>query len=36
MISDEVNPNHAYKEVLPTELVIGGSCGCSNSYQSLI
>jgi LacI family transcriptional regulator len=36
MISTEVNPEQAYKEILPTELVIGGSCGCSNSYQSLI
>jgi len=36
MISDEVNPKQAYKEVFPTELVIGGSCGCSNFYQSLI
>jgi LacI family transcriptional regulator len=36
MISDKVNPKQAYKEVLPTKLVIGGSCGCSNSYQSLI
>jgi len=36
MISGEVNSKQAYKEVLPIELVIGGSCGCANSYQSLI
>jgi DNA-binding LacI/PurR family transcriptional regulator len=36
MISGEVNSKKAYKEVLPIELVIGGSCGCANSYQSLI
>lgn len=36
MISGEVNSKQAYKQVLPTELVIGGSCGCTNSYKSLI
>ena len=36
MISGEVNCKQAYKEILPIELVIGGSCGCANSYQSLI
>lgn len=36
MISGEVNSKKAFKEVLPTELVIGGSCGCSNFSNSLI
>ena len=36
MISGEVDSTKAYKEVLSTKLVIGGSCGCSNSYQSFI
>ena len=36
MISGEVTASMAYKEVLPTELIIGGSCGCSNTNNSLI
>ncbi|NWF88676.1 MAG: LacI family DNA-binding transcriptional regulator [Ignavibacteriaceae bacterium] len=36
MISKEVDPAKFYKEVLPTELVIGGSCGCINYSNSLI
>ena len=36
MITGEVNAQQAYKEVLPTKLVKGGSCGCNNFYQSLI
>ena len=36
MINGEVNSNQVYKEVLSTRLVIGGSCGCTNSYQSII
>jgi DNA-binding LacI/PurR family transcriptional regulator len=36
MISGEVNPKQAYKEVLPTDLIIGGSCGCLNYQQSII
>lgn len=36
MINKEVNSNQAYKEVLSTGLVIGGSCGCTNGTQSLL
>lgn len=36
MISKEVDPTQVYREVLPTELVIGGSCGCTNFTNSLI
>lgn len=36
MISGEINSQQAYKEILPTKLVIGGSCGCDNSTNSLI
>jgi DNA-binding LacI/PurR family transcriptional regulator len=36
MISGEVSPNIAHKEILPTELVIGSSCGCLNLNNSLI
>lgn len=36
IINGEVDAKQSYKEVLSTGLVIGGSCGCTNSYQSLI
>lgn len=36
MISGDVNPKQAYKEVLPTELIIGGSCSCNNGHPSLL
>lgn len=36
MINGDVNAQQAYKEILPTQLVIGGSCGCDNSFNSLI
>jgi DNA-binding LacI/PurR family transcriptional regulator len=36
IINGEVNAKQTYKEVLSTGLVIGGSCGCTNSYQSLL
>jgi LacI family transcriptional regulator len=36
MINKEVNPGLSYKEVLSTGLIIGGSCGCHNSSQSLL
>lgn len=36
MIGKEIDPSKFYKKVLPTELVIGGSCGCTNYSNSLI
>lgn len=36
MISKEVDPEKFHKEVLPTKLIIGGSCGCINYSNSLI
>ena len=36
IINGEVDSKKSYKEVLSTGLVIGGSCGCTNSYQSLL
>lgn len=36
MISGEVNSKIAYREELPTELVIGGSCGCTPANHSFI
>ncbi len=36
MIKGEEDPKHVYREILPTGLVIGGSCGCDNLSNSLI
>jgi LacI family transcriptional regulator len=36
IINKEVDSSKVYREVLPTKLVLGGSCGCDNSSNSLI